>query len=141
MPSPYWIIFEQTNRWAVALRSAVGIGRFPWRETRHSDDCLALLSASPASVVTLELTLSRLNETLELLITVGQKYPRARATVVADRSLEGQEWLVRELGAAAFTSSPRELASLVAVARHRLATAEKSDIGLAERIRQDLPWN
>ena len=141
MAHALWIVCERSGAWATALRGAAGGWRAPWRETRTARDCLDVLAASPASVVAVELSQPKLDETLGLLATIGELYPRARTLVLADRALADYEWLALELGVAAFVTSPRDLLPLVMLARRRLSSPSADPRGPIERIRQQLPWS
>jgi hypothetical protein len=64
----------------------------------------------------------------------------ARVVVLAQRGLEDYEELVRELGAAAFVTSPRDLRPIVRLARGHLAAAPVEESNMIDRIRAQLPW-
>ena len=132
------IVCERTNRWAVALRRAMP--EAPLRETRTLDECRAELDLAPAGVVALELTAAKADETADFVTEVVRRYPSARVAVLADRGLGEHEWLLRELGAVAWTDSPRELAAIVEVARRHLASAVAPRPGLREQMLARLPW-
>jgi len=133
-----FIVSERTGRWAVALRRA--LPEAPLRETRTLDECRAELDLAPAGVVAVEFTAARAEETAAFLMQVARRYPSVRVVVLADRGLAEHEWLLRELGAAAWTDSPRELAAIVEVTRRRLESAAAPRPGLREQMLARLPW-
>jgi len=132
------IVCERSNRWAVALRRAMP--EVALRETRTLDECRAELDLAPAGVVAVEFTAVRADETAAFIVEVARRFPSARIVVLADRGLAANEWLLRELGAAAWTDSPRELAAIVEVTRRHLESAAAPRPGLREQMLARLPW-
>lgn len=133
------ITCERTGRWAVALRRAMP--EIVLRETRTAAECGDELAAAPASVVAIEVSAARLDEAAAFVADLAGRYPSARVVVVAERGLAQYEWLFRELGAAAWTDSPRDLAAVVAIARRHLAEAASPAPGIREQILARLPWS
>lgn len=135
------IVCETGSKWAVALRRQ--LRRDPdaaVRETRSLDDCWQEATASPASVVVLEVTFSNLERVAATLPNHLKKLPRARAVVVGERRLAATEWLMRELGAVHVLFSPRRMSPLVRIIRrhlHRERMAQPSAPVLPWR---ELPW-
>ena len=126
------VVRERTGRWAVALRRAMP--EVALRETRTLDECRAELDLAPAGVVALEFTAAKGDETAAFILEVARRFPSARVGVLADRGLAEHEWLLRELGAAAWTDSPRDLAAIVEVTRRHLASAAAPRPGLREQM-------
>ena len=133
-----FIVSERTGRWAVALRRA--LPEAPLRETRTLDECRAELDLSPASIAALEFTAAKGDEAAAFIAEVASRFPSARVVILADRGLAENEWLLRELGAAAWTDSPRELAAIVEVTRRHLESAAAPRPGLREQMLARLPW-
>lgn len=134
------ILCEQTGRWAAILRPLTAGSRVRWREVRTPDECLDSLRLEPGSFLVLELAAARLDAGLELLAAVQTDFPRAKVAVVAGRDLAEYEWLVREMGAVAFETSPRRVAPLAAAARRHAEANQSGERPLAERIWAELPW-
>jgi len=167
MPCCDWIICEQTNRWASALRLAVerdaaaGGGGYRLREVRSLGELEAELARRPVSLAALEVRAGNLSDVLAWLAAAERRFPRARCVAILDRSLSSehsgigprggeslQEILdaLREAGALEVAESPRRLNSLLELAgRHTRATAEAETItaenaSFVERVRATLPW-
>jgi hypothetical protein len=92
------------------------------------------------SFLVLELVPATADDLLARLASLDREYPRARAAVVAEHSLVGYEWLVREAGAVHFTASPRAVGMVAQLAWRHLAQAPRSRRGFADEIRARLPW-
>ncbi len=135
------IVCERTGQWAVALRRELTGGGARVCETRSLDDCWQMLAGFPFSFVVVELTRANIDNLLHRLIDSKRQHPRARVAVVADRSLAGYEWLVREAGAVQLLVSRLRLGPLAGVAQRHLAQVPQRRLGLAERIWVELPWS
>ena len=133
------IVCERTGRWAVALRSELaGAGARVW-ETRLLDDCWSELANSPASFLVLELG-GNVSDLLSRMARLPRDFPAARLAVVADRSLAGHQWLMREAGAMHFLCSPRQVGPLAQLACRHLAQVPPPPQSLTEQIWASLPW-
>ena len=66
-------------------------------ETRTLADCWSELAESPASFLVVELG-GNVAGLLGRMARQPREFPAARLAVVADRSLAGYEWLMREAG-------------------------------------------
>jgi hypothetical protein len=99
-----------------------------------------MLDRFPSSFVVVEVSQSEIGPVLTRLARWEREYPLARAAVVAERSLAEWEWLLREAGAVWFTTSPRELGPLAAIARRHVEQAPEPEMGIVERIWSGLPW-
>jgi hypothetical protein len=134
------IVYERKGVWAATLRrrlsAAIGL-----RETRGLAECADELEAAPGSLLALETTRKNLSGVLDLLADVARRYPGARAVVLAERGLEPYEWLMREAGAAHFTTSPREAEDLARLAERHVGRAGSSQADPAARIWRSLPWS
>jgi hypothetical protein len=109
-------------------------------ETRSLADAWTMLEQFPSSFLVAELTVANVQTLVDRMAGLPRAYPSVRIAVVAERSLAGYEWLLREAGAVWFTASPRELAPIAAIAaRHvRLAPAPPGDF--VQEIWDSLPW-
>jgi hypothetical protein len=99
-----------------------------------------MLRQYPGSFLVVELTTANADALLGRIASLARDFPAARAAVVAERSLAEYEWLVRELGAAWFAVSPRELAPLVELARRHFEQAPAPQGDTIEQIWNSLPW-
>jgi hypothetical protein len=140
MKRPRVIVCEQTGKWAAAiarhLPSAIRL-----RQTRGLRECAGELALAPCSLLALELTLENLAGVLALLGDLDQKFPLARAIVVAERRLAAYKWLLREAGAVHFTTSPRESRCLAGMASRHVDRTAVPMTDLATEIWDELPWN
>ena len=134
------IVCERSGRWAVALgRELADVGIRVY-ETRTLADCRQLLGEAPASFAVVELTAQGAEGLLGELAEQGREFPLARVAVVAERSLAGYQWLMREAGAVHFTCSPRRLGPLARLVCRHLAQVPAPPQSLTERIWTSLPW-
>ena len=134
------IVCERSGRWAVVLRRELGAETVRVYETRNLTDCWAVLRGAPASFVIVELSAGRVAALLRLMASLEREFPLARVAVVADRSLAGYEWLMREAGAVHFKCSPRQLGPLARLASGHLAQAPAPQQSLTQQIWAGLPW-
>ena len=140
MPTARLILCEKTSRWAIAARRALGGRSGVLVETRSMVQCERELAAAPASLVALETTAEGLKQISTFLLSQTHRYGRARFVALADESLAASEPLLREAGAAAVYTSPRQARRLAATALRHLAHAPPADLPLAEAIWNRLPW-
>jgi hypothetical protein len=134
------IYCERSGDWAAALRRELRDGAIQQRETRSLAECREVLSLFPASLVVLELTAASADRALEWLAAMGKEFPQACAVAVAERGLEGNEWIAREFGCLAFTTSPRELKPVAELVRRYLASLPRPEMTFEEEIWSRLPW-
>ncbi len=134
------VVAERTGTWAVALRQASALTDTRVYETRSLAECWQMLPGYPSSFLVLEATPVSIDGVLDYLARIKRQYPLARAAVVADPSLSGHEWLIREAGAVHFLTSRRGAGPLALVARRHLSQIPEPRHGLAERIWAELPW-
>ena len=134
------VVCERTGRWAVALRRELaGVGLRVW-ETRSMVDCGTLLVESPASFVVLELSVSKIEETLDFIRHWQAEFPLFRFAMVADRDLATYKWLMLEAGAVDCICSVRKIGALAQTACRHLAQVPPLPQSLTERIWANLPW-
>jgi hypothetical protein len=139
MPAGILIYCERTGAWAAAMRREESIFALAQRQTRSIAECRETLIEFPASLVVLELTAVNLEKGLQWLAQLPQEFPCARSTVVAERGLEPHEWIAREFGSLAFTTSPRELAPLAKLIRRYFASLPGPQLTWKEQIWAQLP--
>jgi hypothetical protein len=135
------ILCERGAAWAAAVA-----GQLPpdvrLRQTRAVGECVSVLAEAPTSLLAVELTSQNLARVLATMDEVSRKFPQARVVVLAQRGLEGYEWLLREAGALHFTASPRELAGFEALARRHFERVPGPPTAtLAAQVWDALPWN
>jgi len=134
------IVCERSGSWAVALRRALAEADPDLQETRSVPDAWDLLARSPASFVVAELNSATIDLLLARMAWLERDFPLARVAIVAARSWQRYQWLMRAAGAIDFVVSPRALAPLAqAIARH-LRHSPQPRLSLAERIWEELPW-
>ncbi len=109
-------------------------------ETRSLFDCTEELGNHPGSFVVLELRARNAPALVQWLSQLDQEDCQARAAVVADRSLDAWEQVVREAGAVWFVTSPRNVGLLARMARRHLQTVPKPRRDLVEEVWDWLPW-
>ena len=109
-------------------------------ETRSLPDCWEMLARHAGSLLVVELTEGNAEALVDRLARLPREHPRARAVVVADRSLAEYELWVREAGATWFETSPRNLSGIAAMARRHLDSIPAPTRGLAEEVWAKLPW-
>jgi hypothetical protein len=105
----------------VALRRELaGVGLRVW-ESRSMADSGTLLGESPASFVVLELSVSKIEETLDFIRNWQAEFPLFRFAMVADRDLATYKWFMHEAGAVDFICSVRRIGALAQTACRHLA--------------------
>ena len=135
-----WIVCERSGRWSVGLRREGAPPGLRIHETRSLSDGWETLRQHPGSFLVVELTAANADALLGRIASLARDFPAARAAVVAERSLVGYEWLVRELGAVWFAASPRDLAPVVKLARRHLERAAPPRGDVIRQIWDSLPW-
>lgn len=134
------IVCEHAGRWAVALRRELAPAALRVYETRNLADCWEMLAEAPASFVIVELSAADVAALLRRMARLGRDFPLARVALVAERSLAGYEWLMREAGAVHFVCSPRQAGPLARLAAGHLAQAPAPQRSLTQQIWAGLPW-
>jgi hypothetical protein len=134
------IVCERWGSWAVAMRRELAAAGLRVYETRNLADCWEMLGEAPASFAIVELSAGNVAALLRHMARLERDFPLGRVAVVADRSLSGYQWLMREAGAVHFTCSPRQLAPLARLAAGHLAEAPAPRPNLTGQIWAGLPW-
>lgn len=140
MIKPGVIVCERTGILAAALRGCLP-EEIRLQQTRRLAECVDALAEAPDSLLALELTRENVSGVLDLLADLGQKFPRTRAVVLADRSCASYEGLMREAGAVHFTTSPRESENLARLAKRHRETIPASRASAVALIWDSLPWS
>jgi hypothetical protein len=143
-----WIVCERTNRWTSALRIALASGerRFRIRELRHIAELDAELAERPEAIVALEIRLDNFAEVVAWLAAARNRHLHSRSVAFIDRSINSHADLVQdvlvEAGAEAIATSPRQLASVIALAvRHTEIVAKTAENApLLAATWASLPW-
>jgi hypothetical protein len=133
------LICEPSGRWAVALRRELADAGVRVWETRTLAGCGEEIGRSPASFVILQMS-DDVEGLLRFMTRLSREFPAVRLAVVADRSRQGYEWLMREAGAVDFVISPRQASRLARLACRHLAEVQPPQQSLTERIWAGLPW-
>lgn len=134
------VVCETTGQWAVALRRELAGRGLSVHQTRSIAQAWEMLARFPASFLVVELTRASVEPLLERLAWAERDYPLARVAVVAQRALDGCEWLVREAGAVHFTTSPRQLAGVAHMACQHVQNAPRLPRSITDDIWARLPW-
>jgi hypothetical protein len=140
MPIARLILCEKSNRWAVALRRALGERQHVLRQTRSLAECSRSLAVSPASLVVVECRADNLDSLLSAAGKWLRHFPHVQLAAVMDGSLAPAEALLREAGAVAVIRSPRHVRSLARLALRHVDRAPAADLSLVEAIVERLPW-
>src|SRR5688500_16508929 len=84
MPIARLILLEKSNRWAVALRRALGEREHVLRQTGSLAECGRSLAVSPASLVVVECRADNLDSLLSAAGQWSRQFPHARFAAVLD---------------------------------------------------------
>ena len=152
MTRPALIVCEPNSFWASRLRQASATEPLPLVETRRPEDAWQQVRAAPASMVAVAWNAEPRAGIAEFVDQVGQRFPRVPIVALLDRMQvvddgdRGEQWLAYELGAIHVCSSPRQVATVVRLARrhlgsHAVARHWRAMHERMEEIWQTLPWN
>jgi hypothetical protein len=139
-PSARLIVCEGGGAWSAALRVELAETSVRVWECRKLPEAWEAMAQTPAAFVIVEAARENLDDLLQRMASFSRDFPQGRIAVVADRSLAGYEWLLREAGAVHFLTSPRRLAPLAGLVVRHLASVPPPVQSLAERIWASLPW-
>lgn len=137
---PGLIICEKTNRWAVALRRALGRQASLVRETRSLPECQRAAITAPASFVALQVTETNLDGALGLIQTCSRLLPNVRFAALIDPALQDAIGALREAGAVHVVDTTASAEELAKIALRHIALARPELLPLREQIWQRLPW-
>lgn len=162
-----WIVCEQSNRWAAALRlllvsqSRVEGRRYRLREVRTLAELAASLSEQQVPLVGIEAGRANLGDVLAWLAMAEMEFANVRIVALLDYSLQPDPWAsgearlnqlsdvtdaLREAGAAMVITSPRRLGPFVELGlrptgpRRPLRAANDAEMSLTSRVWASLPW-
>jgi hypothetical protein len=160
-----WIVCEQSNRWAAALRMALdgraGADGFHLREVRSLAELSASLSERPASVTCIEIQRTNLSDALTWLASAERSVGPAPLVALVSYSLQPDPWesgaagsdslrdiadVLREAGSAMVVTSPRRLTPLVELGLRQASrrpphpAADDAEMPLASTVWASLPW-
>ena len=133
------IVCESSGSWAVGLRRVLRRDRWRVIETRSVDDCWQQLAREPTSIIAWEGTLDGAETVAEQLIEQSRSFPRSPGIVVCRGRATHDEWLWREAGAVHVVRSPRELPSILGMARRHGIRFPAQQRSLEETIWRQLP--
>jgi hypothetical protein len=134
------IVCEGGGLWASALRGELAGGGVRIWECRRLPDAWDALVQTPAAFLVAEATSENLDDLLPRMTWFSRDFPHARIAVAAARDMAAYEWLLREVGAVHFLTSPRKLAPLAGLIVRHLANVPPPAQTLPERIWASLPW-
>lgn len=151
-----WIVCESTSRWASALRMALERdsrfrdGTVRLYETRQLTELTQRLAERPHCFAAVEVRVNNVGDVLGWFPWAASRFGHVRCVAFVERSLvSGQTDVVdalREAGALAVTSSPRQLRTIVDLFWRHAALSAKTANSLAaqlpwrEQVWQSLPW-
>jgi len=87
-----------------------------------------------------ELTRAGADALLGRMAWIERDFPLACVAVVAERSLEAYEDLMREAGAVHFCTSPRQAKTLASLACRHLEQMPKPPRTFSQQVWDSLPW-
>ena len=134
------IVCEKTNRWAMALRAALGRSPLQVVETRGLTACDAALAEAPASLVAIEITAANLEPAVDFVVQAGRRFPRALFVALVAEETADSERLMQEAGAVDVIGSVLNAPRVARVARRHFALAPPQELDVHELVRQRMPW-
>jgi DNA-binding NtrC family response regulator len=135
------IVCEKTNRWATALRTALGRSPLQVAETRSLAGCEAALAEAPDSLVAVEVTPANLDQAVDFIEHTGHRFPRVLVVALLAEDAASAERLMQEAGAVDAISSVLDVPRIARLARRHHAAAPPPEIGFDDVARQRLPWS
>ncbi|NLF69976.1 MAG: hypothetical protein GX575_13095 [Candidatus Anammoximicrobium sp.] len=133
------VVCEKTGKWAAAirrvLRPACGVC-----ETRSWPACLRELQIRTTALAAVEVLPESAESVCRRLAEFHGRFRPWHVILLADRSLQGVEWLLREAGAAHVLFAPRDIVRLRPVWERFLAQIPPSHATFREHVRSQLPW-
>ncbi len=133
------VVCEKTGSWAAAirrvLRPASGLV-----ETRSWQACWQEVRSRTAALVALEVLPENAESVCRRLAEWTGRFRQVHVILLADRSLQRAEWLLREAGAAHVLFSPRDIVRLRPMLDRFLVQIPPSRITFREHVWSQLPW-
>ena len=133
------VVCEKTGRWAAAIRRMLGPA-FSLCETRSWPACLQELRARTAALVAIEVLPENAEAVSRRLAELTKHTRHVYAILLADRSLQNVEWLLREAGAVHVLFSPREIIRVRPMWERLRAQLPPSRTTFREQVWSRLPW-
>ena len=122
-------------RWALA-GSETRVG-----EAHSWEECCRELEASPASVLGLELRHDNVEQVVQWLLTMRERFPAARAVILlASRSLRRAFALLYEAGAVHVAESTRNLDATGRLVVRLVGNAARSQPDYQQTVYERIPW-
>jgi len=135
------IVCEKTNRWASALRSALGRSALVVAETRSLAGCDSALAEAPESVVAIEVTAANVDQVVDFVVQTGCRFPRALVVALLTEDSASAGRLMQEAGAIDVIGSVLEVPRIARLARRHHAAAPPPELDFHELVRQRMPWS
>jgi hypothetical protein len=130
------IVCEKTGHWAAALREELPL----FTEVRSLSAATELLTASPLSLVAVEVTEANLREARDFVWLTSERFPQAAVAALLTAEVSGAEELFREAGARDVIASVVHMPRIARLARRMSARSPAVELSLSELIEQTLPW-
>jgi hypothetical protein len=137
---PRFIVWEKTNRWAIAFRWTLAGSGVRIRETRNWLDCRRELDLAPSSLLALELRIGNFEEALESLSVIRREYPHAGTLVLTSPEWMDLQWIYREAGALHAVCSNCSLGPAVRLVQRYLRMAPQETRDCYDELFDRLPW-
>jgi len=134
------IVCESSGDWSRALQRELAGSNVRVSQFRSIVDGWEQLARSPASFLVVELARTNLASVLERVAWWDRDFPLARWAAVAPRSWQSCQWYLREAGAVALVTSPRQAPELARMAQRHLDAAPRPVRSITEEIWASLPW-
>lgn len=135
------IVCEKTNRWATALRTALGRSPLQVAESRSLAGCESALAEAPESLVAVEVTPANLDQAVDFVVHTGRRFPRALVVALLAEEAESAERLMQEAGAVDVIGSVLDVPRIARLARRHYAAAPPPELDFHELVRQRMPWS
>ncbi len=133
------VVCEKTGRWAAAIRRALRPAS-GLCETRSWQACLQELRTQTAALVALEVLPENAESVCRRLAEVTGRFRQVHVVLLADRSLQTAEWLLREAGAVHVLFSPRDIIRLRPMLERFGTQIPPTRTTFREHVWSRLPW-
>jgi hypothetical protein len=133
------VVCEKTGRWAAAIRRVLGPAP-GLCETRSWPACLQALRSRTAALVAVEMLPDHAEAVCRRLAELSKRSRCVHAILLADRSLQKAEWLLREAGAVHVLFSPRDIIRLRPIWERFRVQNPPSQMTFREHLWSRLPW-
>ena len=133
------VVYEKTGKWAAAIRRVLR-PESGLCETRSWPACLQELRARTAALVAVEVLPDNAEAVCRRLAELAKRSRHVHAILLADRSLQKVEWLLREAGAVHVLFSPRDIVRIRPMWERFGAQIPPSRMTFREHVWSRLPW-